>query len=190
MKYTTTLGVVAAMLALSAGAAQAGNSCFRKVSTPPVYQTYAQQVLVSPARTHFHKIPAQYATVTKQVLVRPAQRIAHHVPAVTRSVAQTVMIAPATKVWSVTRDAHGREVGCWVKKPAQFATQYRTVVVQPASVSYSVVPAEYRTIAHQVEVRPAQLIQRTTPAVYATRTQTAMVAPGRTGWQPIPAHCR
>ncbi|MBM3609311.1 MAG: hypothetical protein FJX29_12825 [Alphaproteobacteria bacterium] len=143
-----------------------------------------------PAQTHYNKIPAQYQTVHRQVLVRPAQRVAHHIPAVSLTVAETVMIAPATKVWSVTRDAHGREVGCWVQKPAQYATRHRTVIVRPASVSYSVIPAQYRTVTQQMQVRPAQLVAHTTPAVVGTRNVTQMVAPATTGWQPIGHHAR
>lgn len=176
MKTSIYSGVFAAAL-LSAGAAQACNGCYQKVTTPAVYQTHQQHYVVRPAQTHYNKIPAQYATVQRQVLVRPAQKIAHHVPTVTQTVAETVMIAPATKVWSVTRDAFGREVGCWVTKPAQYATRHRTVIVRPASVSYSVIPAQYRTYSEQVQVRPAQLVAHTTPAVVATRNVTQMVAP-------------
>lgn len=189
MKKSVYLATLAGALALGTAPALAGGACYQKVTTAPVYGTYTKHVMISPARVEFNKIPAQYTTVTRQVMVRPAQHIAHHVPAITRTIAETVMVAPASKVWSVTRDHHGREIGCWVHKPAQYATRHRAVVVRPATVSYSIVPAEYRTFTQQVVVRPAQLIQRTIPAVYGTRNYTAMVSPGTTGWQPVARHC-
>ena len=136
MKYSTFGGALLAGLAFST-AADAGNACFRRVNHAPVYGTLTRSVLVSPTRTVFDKIPAQYATTSEQVMVRPAQSVPHHSPAVTQTVAQQVMVQPASKVWSVTRDAHGREVGCWVNRPAVYATQHRTVVVRHATTTYT-----------------------------------------------------
>lgn len=183
-------GTVLAALAAGAGSAEAGNACYRKVHTAPVYGTYTKHVLVRPAETRFRKIPAEYATVSEQIKVRPAQRIAHHVPAVTKTICETVMIKPARRVWQVSYDAAGNQVGCWVTKPAVYGNRYRTVVVRQASVRYSVIPAEYRTISKRVLVRPAKLVQHTIPAVYASRTYTKMISPGRAAWQPAAYICR
>lgn len=182
--------LVAAALTIATSAAQAGGACYRKIATPPVYGTFAQQVLVRPAQTSIHKIPAQYATVQRTIVVRPAQRIAHHIPAVTRTIAQRVMVHGPSRVWSVTRDRYGHEIGCWVHKPAVYATRYRTVVVRPAGVTYSLAPAQYRTISKQVVVRPARLVEHTQPAVYATRHYRALVSPGTVGWQRLNPACR
>lgn len=189
MKYAAAAGVIITALAgataAQAGGCAPGSSCYRKVTTPAVYGTYQQSVLVRPAQTSFAKIPAQYATTTEQVMVRPAQQIPIHHPAVTQTVSERVLVQAATKVWSVTRDAHGNEVGCWVEKPAVYATQQRTVIVQPATTSYQTTPAEYRTFQRQVVVSPERLVAQTTPAVYTTQTYQAQVAPATTSWQPI-----
>lgn len=177
--------VIAPTAASAGGACLPGHSCYRKVTAPAVYGTYSRSVMVRPPQTSFEKIPAQYGTASQQVLVRPAQRIAHRHPAVMRQVAERVMVQPATRVWSVTRDHHGREIGCWITKPAVYATQYRTIVVRPETVSYSVIPAEYRMETRQVVISPARLIQHTTPPVYATQTYQAQISPATTSWQPV-----
>lgn len=184
MKKAIYFATLISAMAMSASAAQAG-ACYRKVSTGPVYDTITKRVLVQPARTHFEKIPALYRTVTKTVLVSPARRIAHTVPCLTRIVTERVMVSPPTKVWTVKRDWRGREIGCWVKRPAVYATRRRAVIVRPASVRYSVIPAAYRTVSHQVVVRPARVVQHTTPPVYGTRSYRRLVSHGSTSWQPI-----
>ena len=193
MKYAAAAaGVIVTALA-GATAADAsgcapGSSCYRKVTTPAVYGTYSRSVLVRPAQTSFSKIPAQYATATENIVVRPAQQIPIHHPAITQTVSEKVMVQPASKVWSVTRDAHGNEVGCWVEKPAVYAVQQRTVVVQPATTSYKTIPAEYGTIQRQVVVSPERLVAHTTPPVYATQTYQAQIAPATASWQPVGGH--
>jgi hypothetical protein len=181
----------AVVLGASAVTAQAGGgckNCYEKVVTPPVYRTVAEQVLVRPAQTVAHATPAQYGTVHETVMVRPAQTVARHIPAVTQTVAETVMVSPARKEWQVTVDAHGRKIGCWVKIPAQYATQHRTVVVRPAGVVHETIPAQYATQARTVMVRPAQVHHQVIPAEYGVRHRTEMVAPASAHWQPLGRH--
>ena len=178
-------GMLAGMM-VTAQAGQANIACYRKVATPPVYGTFSQKVVVSPARTVYETIPARYATGVERVLVRPAQTIPHHVPAITSTVAEKVMVRPASRVWMKSVDSMGGEAGCWVDKPAVYETRHRTVVVRPATTTYSVVPAEYRTVTRQVMVSPATTMARTIPAVYGTSTYQAQISPGSVGWQPAP----
>ena len=188
MKYSPFAIAVIAALGFTSTAEAAGcygSSCFQKVTTPPVYGTYTRSLLVRPQQTTFAKIPAQYATTAEQVMVRPAQQVPHHHPAVTNIVSEQVMVQAASKVWSITRDAHGREIGCWVVKPAVYETRQRAVVVRPAAITYSTIPAEYRTIHRQVVVSPERLVAQTTPAVYSTQAYQAQISPGSTSWQPI-----
>jgi hypothetical protein len=95
------------------------------------------------------------------------------------------MVSPARKEWQIKRDTHGREIGCWVKIPAQYATHHRTIVVQPARVVHDVIPAQYGMQARHVLVRPAQVHHQVIPAEYGLRHRTEMVAPATAGWQPI-----
>jgi hypothetical protein len=173
---------------VSAEAGGGCKTCYEKVVTPPVYRTSAETVLVRPAQTVAHTTPAEYGTVHDKVMVRPAQTVARHIPAVMGSVAETVMVSPARKEWQVTVDAHGRKIGCWVKIPAQYATQHRTVVVRPAGVVHDVIPAQYGVQARTVMTRPAQVHHQVIPAEYGVRHRTEMVSPGTASWQPIGRH--
>jgi hypothetical protein len=186
-----TLPLAAVVLGASIAAANAGGgckTCYEKVVAPPVYRTVPETVMVRPAQTVAHTTPAEYGTVHEKVLVRPAQTVARHIPAVMGSVAETVMVSPARKEWQVTVDAHGRKIGCWVKIPAQYATQHRAVVIRPAGVAHDVIPAQYGVQARTVMTRPAQVHHQVIPAEYATRHRTEMVHPGSASWQPIGRH--
>jgi hypothetical protein len=171
---------------MAAAAGQGGcATCYQKVVSPPVYQTVAEKVLVQPARTIARHVPAEYGTVAERVMVQPPRTIAHHVPAQYQTVAEKVLVAPASKVWQVSHDAHGREIGCWVTKPAQYAIQHRTVMVRPASVSHEVVPAVYAERHRTVVTRPATVHHEMIPAVYGVRHRQEMVAPASAHWQPV-----
>jgi hypothetical protein len=186
-----TLPLAAVIMGASIATATAGGgctTCYQKVVTPPVYRTVPETVMVRPAQTVAHRTPAEYGTVHEKVLVRPAQTVARHIPAVMGSVAETVMVSPARKEWQVTVDAHGRKIGCWVKIPAQYATQHRTVVVRPASVAHDVIPAQYGVQARTVMTRPAQVHHQVIPAEFATRHRTEMVQPATASWQPLGRH--
>lgn len=107
--------------------------------------------------------PAVYGVETRRVMVRAPSTQVRVIPAVTQTVAETVMVHPERKVWQVSRDAHGRKVGCWVTIPARYETRHRTVVVQPEAV----VPVAV-------------------PGVYANQVHRVLLQPARPGWAPIP----
>jgi hypothetical protein len=92
------------------------------------------------------------------------------------------MVSGPTRRWDVTRDAHGRTVGCWVEVPAQYALRTRTVLVAPASVDYEIVPAVYAHRQRKVMVRPTQVVHDTVPAVYETRQRKVLISPGSQHW--------
>jgi hypothetical protein len=172
-------------LSLGAGAASAGEACFRKVASPPLFQTVIEPVLVEPAHVIAHPVPAEYRQVSERVLVRPARVVAHHIPAVTQTVAEQVLVHPGGQVWTVRRDAYGQEIGCWVHTPPVFATQYHTVVVQPPSAEYETIPAEYEDVSRTVMVQPPSVQREVIPAVYGTQSHQVLVHPGTVGWEPI-----
>jgi hypothetical protein len=184
--HPVALAALAALaLSFGAGAANAGEVCFRKVASPPLYQTVSEPVLIEPAHVIAHTIPAEYRQVTEHVMVRPAHVIAHHVPAVTQTVAEQVMVQPGGRVWTVRHDGYGQEIGCWVHTAPVYATQYHTVVVQPASAEYETIPAEYEDVTRTVMVQPASVQREVIPAVYGTQSRQVMVQPGSVGWQPL-----
>jgi hypothetical protein len=187
-----TVSFIAFVLGLTAaGAAQADDGCcYQRVTSPPIYGAVHEQVMVSPPGTVALQSPAEYGEVIERIVTRPARTYARPVPAITQSVAERVLVQPRRKVWSVTRDAWGREIGCWIEQPAVYSTVYRTVVVQPAGVTYETEPAEYATVRRPVQVRPAQTYYQSTPATYATRTRQVLVQPGYDSWQPLGGHHR
>jgi len=180
-----TAALAALALSLGAGAASAGQACYRKVVMPPLYQTVTEQVMVEPAHVIAHPVPAEYRQVSERIMVRPQRVIAHPIPAVTQTVAEQVLVHPASRVWQVSRDAYGQEIGCWVNTPPVYATQYHIVVVQPASAEYETIPAEYQDVSRTVMVHPASVEHEVVPAVYGSQSHQVMVQPASAGWQPI-----
>jgi hypothetical protein len=176
------------MIGATGAAAGECRDCYRKVVTPPAYATVSEPVMVRAPQTYYRQVPPVYGTVAETVLVAPERTIAHRSPATYRRVAETVQVSPAGKVWQVRRDRHGREIGCWVKVPARFATQYRSVMVEPGSVRYETIPAQYATRQRTVLVRQRYVQRELAPAVYASRQRTVMVAPATASWQPIGHH--
>ncbi len=136
MAFRVSVLVAASGVSLLTTAAMAGGvgctDCFRHVSSPPVYGSVAESVMVRAPRTVAHTVPGHYQTV-----------------------AEKVMVSPPRRVWQVTRDAHGHKVGCWVSIPGQYATYHRQVMVQPPRVVHQTVPAIYATHQRTVLVRPA-----------------------------------
>jgi len=116
-----------------------------------VVGSYTKHVVVKTVK--YRVVPVHYKIIARKVLVRPAQRVPYRVPAIRRQVAETVMIKPARRIWTIYYDKYGRKIGCWIDKPARYATRYRTVTIRPASIGYNVVPAQYRTVTHKVRVR-------------------------------------
>jgi hypothetical protein len=180
-----TVALAALALSLGAEAANAGQACYRKVASPPLYETVTEPVLIEPARVVAHAVPAQYEQVTRQVVVRPARVVAHHTPAVTQTVAEQVLVQPGGRVWTVRRDAYGQDIGCWVNTAPVYATQYHTVVVQAASTQYETIPAEFQDVTRTVMVSRASVRHEVIPAVYGSQSRQVMVQPGSLGWQPI-----
>jgi len=180
-----TAALATLTLSLGAGGVSAGEACYRKVASAPLYQTVTEPVLIEPARVIAYPLQARYEQVSERVMVRPARVIAHRTPAVTETVSQQVLVQPGGRVWTVRRDAYGQEIGCWVNTPPVYATQYRTVVVEPASVSYETIPAQYEDVSRTVMVQPPGVRREVVPAVYGTQSREVLVQPGTVGWQPI-----
>lgn len=124
---------VAMMLTTAAQAGCAGAECYRHVSTPPVYGSVSERVLVRPAETVYRTTPPIYDTVAEQVLVEPGRR-----------------------VWQTRHDPHGGLVGCWVDIPPRYATRHRRVLVQPGASIPETIPAEYASVHRRVLVEPAR----------------------------------
>lgn len=133
MKISMRLAVAGVLGAAAspalAGGGCGGSQCYREEYTPAQYETVQERVLLRAPRTYARVIPAEYG-----------------------SVSETVMVSPGGRTWQVTRDAHGRAVGCWVDVPARYATRHRTVQVSAEQVVPVAVPAVYGTRSHTVQV--------------------------------------
>ena len=166
-----------------AGGGCIGN-CYQRVAHPPVYRQVAEQVMVRPSATHAEVVPAQLGTVAERVVLSHGHVAARTIPAQYGTVAETVQTSPGGKVWQVTRDAHGREIGCWVYTKPTYSTYHRTVMTRPAQTFHDVVPPVYGTRERTVVVRPQHTILHTSPAVYQTQVRQEMVQPASESWQP------
>ncbi|WP_336485297.1 hypothetical protein [Methylobacterium nigriterrae] len=110
-----------------------GAACYRHVTTPPVYDTVQENVLVRPPRTIYRTTPPVYDTVSERVLV-----------------------APGGRVWQTRRGPYGELIGCWVTTPPQFAVRQRRVLVQPGQTIPETLPPEYASVSRRVLVQPAR----------------------------------
>lgn len=133
---STSLFLALAGTVAIAGPALAGGGCgaecYRRVHTPPVYDTVSERVLVRPPRTIYRSTPPIYDTVTERVLVQPGGR---H--------------------WQTRYDRHGGLVGCWVQTPPRFALRHRRVLVQAGQVIPETIPPAYANYQRRVLVQPA-----------------------------------
>ncbi len=178
------IGLIGSVTAASAGGC-VGVQCYQRVVSPPVYETSTETFMLTPPQTVAHVKPAQYGTVSETVVVRPAHTVKHVVPAEVQTVTERVMVAPATRRWTVTVDAYGRTVGCWITVPARYEMRYRQVVTRAPSVAVQHVPAVLGTQQRTVMVRPATVHHKHIPARYATVSATVQVAPAQAHWAPM-----
>ncbi|BAU92830.1 hypothetical protein MPPM_4225 [Methylorubrum populi] len=116
-----------------AGGACVSAECYRRVVTPPVYDTVSERVLVQPPRTVYRTTPPVYDTVSERVLV-----------------------APGGRRWETRYDAYGQLVGCWVTTPPRYAVQTRRVLVRPPEAIPETLPPVYATTQRRVLVQPAR----------------------------------
>ncbi len=133
-----SLSLGLASIVATAGVAQAGGGCasaecYRRVTTPPVYDTVSERVLVQPPRTVYRTTPPVYDTVSERVLV-----------------------APGGRRWETRYDAYGQLVGCWVTTPPRYAVQTRRVLVRPPEAIPETLPPVYATAQRRVLVQPAR----------------------------------
>ena len=159
-----------------------GAACYTLVQTPPVYGSVAETHVARPEQVQAQVVPARYETTVETVMIHPARKVAHHRPAEYGVVSEKVMLSPGGKRWEVTRDGHGRMVGCWVETPAHYGYRQRTVEIAPASVSYEIVPPVYSQRQRQVMTSPTHVVRHTIPAVYETRHRPVLLQPASRHW--------
>ncbi|MBZ9676741.1 hypothetical protein [Mesorhizobium sp. ES1-1] len=164
--------------------------CYEPVSTPAVYDTVYEDVLVSPPGQQVDYVPAIYGTRERVVMTVPAQVTYEIVPAVTRTVYHTVRLDGGFS-WE-WRLIHGRRVLCKVWHKARYGRVAQTVVVEPARTRRVVIPPQYDKIAEEVLVRPEQRRIIDVPASYQTVGRRVVVREGSSGWRRvhIARHCR
>lgn len=195
-RIAITASAFGAFLAFGASSAQAGgcygsscrpapckgSACYTLVQTPPVYGAIDETYIARPEQIQSQVVPAQYETLTEKVMIHPARKIAHHRPAQYGVVSEKVLLSPGGKRWEVSRDAHGRLVGCWVETPAQYGYRQRTVEIAPASVAYEIVPPVYSHRHRRVMTTPTQIVRHTIPPVYETRHRKVLLKPASSHW--------
>lgn len=131
--FAAALGGLAFLSAPAAAGGCYGSECYRHVSTPPVFDTVQENVLVRPPRTVYRTTPPVYDTVSERV-----------------------MVSPGGRHWQTSHGPHGELIGCWVTTPPQFTVRSRTVLVRPAQSIPETIPPEYATVSKRVLVAPAR----------------------------------
>lgn len=161
---------------------------------PPVYETVKERVLVKEAAKRLEVVPAQYEQVEERVLVRPAYRRAIEVPALYDTVTDQVLVKAAYTTWKPGTqtniqkiDETTGEIFCLVEVPAEYRTEIRQILKQPASLRYEDVPAEYTTVKKTVLKSPETTRVVEIPAEYAEREVVKMVRGPQEKRIPIPA---
>lgn len=125
--------VGAVLVAAPAQAGCHGAECYRYTSTPPVFDTVTEQVLVAPPRTVYRSVPPVFDTVSERVLV-----------------------APGGRVWQTRRGPYGELEGCWVNTPPRYAVRTRQVMVRPPQQIPETIPPAYASVSRRVLVQPAR----------------------------------
>lgn len=128
--------------AAAGGAGCAGGDCYVQTYVAPSFGIRVERTLVRAPRT--------YALVTE-----PAYRTVH----------ERVLVQPPGRVWTVTRDEFGREVGCWVETPAR-----------------------YGTVSRQVMVRAPEVVPYAQTTAWGYQSYPVLVEPGHRAWTPVGRH--
>ena len=160
-------------------------TCYKRVTTPPVYQTVTRQVMVAPATCSQYRTPPQYGTVAREVVMQPSYQVVHHKPAVYGRVEVQKMVRPARTRWVRGRGCHGDDYRCAVTKPAKYRTRTKRVVVEPSSSWVETKPAVRGVVHEQVMLDAGEVKQVCQPAQYRTVTEQVMVSPGTEQWVPV-----
>jgi outer membrane protein OmpA-like peptidoglycan-associated protein len=176
-------------------ATQEVGKCYKRCTTPDVFQNQDVTVQTKPAYKVLKVVPATYETVTEKVLVKEASKKLRVIPAVwgTKTISYTKRVTGATL--RVT--------------PATFSNASQTIETKPESarwemtnvppsecesgnpddcryMCYKAVPAEYRTVATKELASDARV--ESTPGGETTGTYTVRIvtAPARVEEVPVP----
>lgn len=160
-------------------------TCYKRVTTPPVYQTVMKQVVIRPASCSQYRTPPTYGTVAQEVVVQPAHQVVHYTPAVYGRVDVVKQVRPERTRWVSGRGCHGDDYRCAVTKPAKYRTRSKRVVVEASQNWVETRPAVKSVVHRQVVLNSGAVRQVCQPAEYGTVAQQVMVSPGTEQWVPV-----
>jgi hypothetical protein len=167
----------------------APGQCFAQVRTAPTFESYTEQVVVSPGHVERRHVPAQYAWTEHQVLLSPGHDVRRMVPATYRSVTETVVISPATTRVETIAPVYDTVSEQVMTRPAH--TEWRRTFVGPDGVlppgahvwptgevvCLVEVPAQYGAVQRQVLREPGRTVETQVPAVTQTVTRQVIDRP-------------
>jgi hypothetical protein len=179
-------------------AAQPGQ-CYAQVRTPPVFQSYSQQVMTAPGHREVRYAPAQYEWRERQVLIAPARTVRHVIPATWRQVTETVVVQPASVHVEQIPPVYETVTEQVVVRAAH--TEWRRTFVGPGGVippgaelqptgevvCLVEVPAQYAMVQRQVMREPGRVVQTPIPAVTQQVTRQVIDQPEHVVFEQIPA---
>ncbi|MBX3580055.1 MAG: hypothetical protein KF723_22865 [Rhizobiaceae bacterium] len=175
--------------------------CYERYTTPAVYETVHEQVLlraatsrvevtaaiygtrkvrvvVTPERVTYRHVPARYGYVEEKVVVEPARTVKRTIPAVVKTVHSKVKVSDGGYYWE-WRVIKGKKVLCKVKAKAQYKTVTETVVVEPARVVKETLPATYGYQKRKVIVSEGYDEKVVVPAEYGYVQEKVLIEPER-----------
>ena len=182
---TASVFLLAAISPASTGGRPA--ECYERYRTAPVYDTFNENVMVSPGSRHVEYVPPVYGLRRRAVMITPWRTSYEVIPAVVEVQHRTVKVAGGyTWEW---RWINGRKVLCKVRRGPRFQTISKTVVVQPEYRRRVVLPPEYAYEIQQVILKPASGRVIGTPATYRTVSRQVLVSGGEAGWRRLGRRC-
>lgn len=165
--------------------------CFAKVRTPPVRESYAETVVVTPARKETRTVPAVYDTVDRRVLVKPERVERTTVPATYRTVYETVIVRPGSVRYKDIAPVYRTSYETVLVREAR--TEWRRSYIGPGGFIPSgsrveptgevmclvEIPAVYDRVARQVMVEPGRSVRIEEPPVTRTQARQIVDRPAR-----------
>lgn len=173
--------------------------CFAQVRTAPVFESYQEQIVVSPGRVEKRHVPARYEWSERRVLVSPERTVRHLIRATYRSVTETVVVSPATTHIETIAPVYDTVSEKVMVHPAH--TEWRRTYVGPDGVlppgayvrptgevvCLIEVPAEYAKVQRQVLREPGRTIETPVPAVTQLVTRQVIDQPAHEVVEQVPA---
>lgn len=167
--------------------------CYAKSSTPDVYETKIEQVLVTPQSTTKVKVPATYKTVYDTIVAQPKAFKAVKSADVYETVVEDVMVTPPSFKWvkaktdaaCLSPNPKDCEVLALVEIPAVYKKTERKVLKSAGEIENIELPTEYKVVPKKVVDQPERIEEKVSPAAYKAIKNSVLVSKGEKVWREV-----